>query len=139
MADDDAFEGAFDDWNQEIRPGTVISDLIGRLRYRQGNDPRDWSGAGGSKYLPMDWHMQCGTQKWTGPAATSGGFEITYPTPFGENPVIVGVPINTTPLYKDVRIQMTHQSAAVCEVYWWSADNLTRVDVSWLALGPISL
>lgn len=136
--DDDLFGGFFNDFLEGFKPGTKVRN-IGLLRYRQGNDPRDWSGAGGTKYLPSDWHMQCGTQKWTGGAATSGAFEITYPTPFADNPVIIGTVINTTPLFEDCRIHMSHASAAVCEVYWFSANNLTRVDVSWLALGPIAL
>ena len=136
--DDDAFSGAFDDFMGDVRPGTTVSG-VGRLRYRQGNNPRDWSSAGGSKYLPHDWHMQCGAKKWTGGARRSGGFEIRFPIPFAEPPVILVSPAGTNPNFEEIRFQSTIQSSAVIEVYWWSTNNLTSVWVNWLALGPIGL
>ena len=134
----DDFGDFFDNWLGGIRPGSKVAN-IAALRYRQGSDPRDWSQAGGSKYLPGEWHFQCGSQKWTGGAAASGGFEITFPVQFAEPPVIIGTPTLTTPLFKDVRIQINIQSAAVVEVYWFAAVNLTLVWVNWLAIGPIGL
>ena len=53
MSDEDAFGGdLFDSFQDKIKPGTKVSGVVGRLRYRQGNDVRDWSGAGNAKYLP---------------------------------------------------------------------------------------
>ena len=138
MAEDDAFEGGFDDFLGDIAPGRTVS-MAGRLRYRQGNDPRDWSGAGGSKYLPHDWYMMCGSKKWSGAAAKSGGFEITFPIPFGDSPVMLVTCAGTFPPFEEVRMQSTIQSAAVIEVYWWSTNNLTKLYVSWFAMGPIGL
>ncbi len=136
--DEDAFSGAFDDFLGTIKSGTTVSG-VGRLRYRQGSDVKDWSQPGGSKYLSRDWHMQCGCKKWTGAARNSGAFEITFPTPFAEPPLILVGPSGTTPLFEEIRFQTTIQSASVIEVYWWSTNNLTKVQVNWLALGPIGL
>ena len=136
---DDAFGGeVFDDFLGEIKPGTTVSGA-GRLRYRQGSDKRDWSAGGNAKYLPGDWHMQCGAHEKMFTQRKSGGFEITFPTPFAEPPVFIVSCAGTLPLFEEVRFQATIQSAAVIEVYWWSTNNLTRVYVNWLALGPIGL
>lgn len=137
--DQDAFDdGAFDDWVGDIRPGAKVSH-VGLLRYRQGADPRDWSIGGGSKYLPGDWHMQAGCSKQTFTARSSGGFEITFPVPFGDAPICFVSPAGTTPLFEEIRYQVTIQSNAFIEVYWWSTNNLTKLWVNWLAMGPIGL
>ena len=81
----DAFGGdEFSDFISDIQPGSKVGSWVGKLRYRQGNDPRDWSSAGGSTYLPKDWQMQCGSFRDMFTARNSGGFEITFPVPFGE-------------------------------------------------------
>jgi hypothetical protein len=36
-------------------------------------------------------------------------------------------------------MQTTIASASTVEVYWWSTNNLTRIWVNWLAMGPIGL
>ena len=136
---DDAFSGAFSDWDVGVKPGTRLSLLIGRLRYRQGNDIKDWSGAGGTKYVVNDWHMQVGAHEEMFTQRSSGGFEVTFPIPFAEPPLFVVSPAGTKPLFEEIRFQATVQSAAVFEVYWWSTNNLTRVYVNWLAIGPIAL
>ena len=136
---DDAFEGLFDDWNQDIKPGSTLSYLIGQLRYRQGNDIKDWSGAGGTKYLTHDWHMQLGSFRDMFTVRKSGGFEITFPVPFAEPPVILVTISGTLPAFEEATIQAPVQSAAVVEVYWWSTNNITRIYVNWLAFGPIGL
>lgn len=142
MADEiDPFGGSlFDDFLGEggIRPGSTVSG-VGRLRYRSGSDPKDWSQPGGSDYLPRDWHMQCGAEDWSGGARSSGGFEITFPTPFAEPPLVICCAAGTIPAFEEIRFQTTIQSAAVIEVYWWSTNNLTKVVINWLALGPIGL
>ncbi len=137
---DDEFseEGGFGDWLSGLRPGHKVS-LGGSLRYRQGSDPKDWSQPGGSKYLPREWQMQVGAQKWTGGARKSAGFEINFPVAFADPPVVLVSCSNTTPLFEEVRFQVTFQSAATVEVYWWSTNNLTLVSVSWLAIGPIGM
>ena len=83
--------------------------------------------------------MQCGSAKDTFTSRSFGGFELTYPVPFADNPVIIASVIATYPVFKQVTIQMSHASNAVCEVYWWSAVNITRLYISWLALGPVGL
>ena len=135
---DDAFGSGFSDFLGDIKPGKTVS-MAGRLRYRQGNDPRSWAGAGGSKYLPHDWYMMCGAQKWSGGARKSGALEITFPVPFAEPPVILVTCAGTFPPFEEVRMQSTIASAAVIEVYWWSTNNLTKLYVNWLAMGPIGL
>lgn len=140
MADnDDMFGGElFDDFLGSIKPGTTVT-ISGVLRYRQGADPSDWSAAGGTKYLPRDWQMMCGSAKWTGAAATSGGFEITFPVAFGDSPVVYVSPAGTFPPFEEIRFQATIQSSEVTEIYWWSTNNLTKVYVSWFAIGPVGL
>ena len=137
MADqDDSFGDFFRSFTEGIKPGSKVMPL---LRYRQGADLKDWSTAGSQKYVPGDWHMQCGCKKWSGAANDHGAVELTFPTPFAEPPVLVMTPTNTVPGFKEVNVMVTVQSAAVYEVYWFSVDNLTRVDFFWLALGPIGL
>ncbi len=136
---DDAFGGdLFGDFLDTVKPGTRVS-AVGMMRYRQGNDPRNWSGPGGSKYLPGDWHMQCGAHKKMFTVRKSGGFEITFPIPFAEPPLFLVSCAGTLPMFEEVRMQSTIQSAAVIEIYWWSTNFLTRVYVNWLAFGPIGL
>ncbi|MFN2263062.1 MAG: hypothetical protein ACK2UM_02275 [Anaerolineales bacterium] len=137
---EDAFDNElFDDWGA-IQPGNVISPLRDKLRYRQGNDPVDWSSPGGSKYLPRDWQMQCGAAKDTFTARSFGGFEITFPVAFGDNPVFVCSVAGTLPAFTAVsQLQAIPASAAVMEVYWWSAANITRIYVNWIAIGPIGI
>lgn len=137
---DDEFgeEGGFGDWLSGLRPGHKVSGAR-LLRYRQGSDPRDWSAAGGAKYLPRDWQMQCGTQKWTGAAAVAGALQVTFPVAFADPPVFLATCLNTTPLFQRIQFQCPTQSAGAQEIYWWAAAALTRVDFCWLALGPIGM
>jgi hypothetical protein len=121
-----------------IRPGHKVS-MVGQLRYRQGSDPRDWSGSGAAKYLPRDWHMMCGSKQWTGAAATSGAVEVTFPAPFGDLPLILATVHNTTPIFKTCELLASPASSQTMEIYWRCSDSLTRVDIYWLALGPIGI
>ncbi len=138
---EDAFSGEmFGDFMDTIKPGSRVSrGDPGLLRYRQGNDPRDWSGAGGTKYLPGDWNMQCGSFRKMFTVRKSGGFEVTLPIPFAEPPLVLVSISGTLPAFEEVRFQSTIQSAGVFEVYWWSTNFITRVYINWLALGPIGL
>ena len=136
---DDAFGGGlFGDFLDTVKPGTRVSG-IGLMRYRAGASSRNWSSPGNAKYLPGDWHMQCGAHKKMFTQRSSGGFEITFPIPFAEPPLFIVSCGGTLPLFEEVRFQSTIQSSAVIEIYWWSTNNLTRVYVNWLAFGPIGL
>jgi hypothetical protein len=136
---DDAFGGdLFGGFLDTMKPGTSVSG-VGRLRYRQGNNVRDWAGPGGSKYLARDWHMQCGAFKKLFTVRKSGGFEITFPIPFGGTPLVLVSPSGTWPPFEEIRYSVEIQSAAVVEIYWWSTNFITRVYVNWFALGPIGL
>ena len=135
---DDGFGGYYDSFLEGITPGSKVSSG-GIFRYRQGGDPRDWSAAGGSKYLPGDWQMQAGCIKWTGAAAASGMVEITFPTPFADSPIVLCTVTNTNPGFERCVVQPTIAAPSLLEVYWWSDNNLTRVDIFWLALGSIGL
>jgi hypothetical protein len=135
---EEGFGDFFSSFTEGMKPGSKIYDF-GLLRYRQGAHSRNWALPGAVNYLPGDYQILAGCQKWTGAAAASGGFEVTYPTPFAENPIILLTVTNTTPLFERAVVQATNQSSSVCEVYWWSDNNLTRIDVYWFALGPISL
>jgi hypothetical protein len=137
--EEDAFEGdIFSGFGTEIEPGHVITDLTGKLRYRQGGDYDDWSMTGGTKYLPRNWYMQCGAAKDIFAAATSGGFEVEYPEPFGNNPIFLCDVIATLPVFTEITcIECETQSPSVMEIYWWSAANITRIYINWLAIGPV--
>jgi hypothetical protein len=65
--------------------------------------------------------------------------EVTFPARFSGLPLVLVTPINTTPLFEDVRFQAPLASAAGMEIYWFSAVNLTMVTFAWLAIGPIGL
>jgi hypothetical protein len=136
--DQDAFGGdIFSNWG-DVEPGHVISNIADKLRYRQGNDYDDWSSPGGSKYLPRNWYMQCGAAKDSFTVRSSGGFEVTFPQPFGDNPLFLCNVIGTLPAFTEITgLQAIVQSAAVMEVYWWSAANITQIYINWLAIGPV--
>ena len=138
MAEDDAFSGdVFSNWG-DIEPGHKIDNLADKLRYRQGNDYDDWSGAGGTKYLPRNWFMQCGAAKDTFVARDSGGFEVEYPVPFGDQPIFLCNVIATLPGFTEITgLQAVGASNEIMEVYWWSAANITRIYINWLAIGPV--
>lgn len=137
MSDD--FGDLFDDFIIEgIRPGHQVS-MVGAMRYRQGANVQDWSAPGAQKFLPRDWHMQCGCEKWTGSAATFGGIEIYFPTPFAYEPIVLATATNTTPLYKPVNVLASIVGPDGVEIYWSCGTSLTRVDINWLALGAIGL
>jgi hypothetical protein len=140
MADEDAFGGdLFGDWGA-VEPGHVITNVSEKLRYRQGNDYNDWSSPGGTKYLPRNWYMQCGAAKDTFVAKASGGFEVTFPQAFGDNPIFLCNVTGTLPGFTEITgLQAIVQSAAVMEVYWWSAANITRIYINWLAIGPVGV
>jgi hypothetical protein len=136
---EDAFGGElFGDWLEGIKPGRV-SSAVGQMRYRAGSDPRDWSAPGSSKYLPGDWHMQCGCYRKMFTARSSGGFEFDFPIAFAEPPLLISSIAGTLPSFEEAVMQTTVQSSSTIEVYWWSTNNLTRIWVNWLALGPIGI
>ena len=138
--DEDLFGGdVFDNWD-EVEPGHIISKFPSRLRYRQGADVSNWIACGGTKYLPRNWFMQCGAQKDTFTARKFGGIEVTFPTPFGDNPIFLCNVIATLPVFEAVyALQAVAASRSVMEVYWWSVNNFTRVYFNWLAIGPVGL
>ncbi len=138
--DEDAFGGGvFDEWLDTIKPGSIISGLVGKLRYRAGNDAKDWSGAGSTKYLPGNWHMMCGAFRDMFTSRSSGGFEVNFPVPFAEPPLLMVAISGTLPAFEEARFQAPIQSSSTFEVYWWSTNNITRLYINWLALGPIGL
>ena len=141
MAEDqDAFSGElFNDWGA-IEPGHVISPLKSSIRYRQGGDVSDWSDPGSQKFLPRDWEIQVGAMKDTFVARSSGGFEVVYPVPFADNPIFVCTVTGTMPAFEEVsQLQAIPSSPAIMEVYWWSVNNITRIYINWIAIGPIGL
>jgi hypothetical protein len=137
---DDSFGDFFKGFMDGLKPGSGrVRAVNGDLRYRQGGDPSTWAYPGAAKYLPGNWQMQCGSSKWTGVAATSGSWVLTYPVGFADNPVVVMTVIYTFPLFERAVVQPNHASTTALEVYWWSDNNLTALWVSWLALGPIAM
>ena len=138
--DEDAFGGnLFEDWLDNLDAAGRVASAVGQLRYRAGGNSRDWSAPGSSKYLPGDWHMQAGCFRKMFTARKSGGFEISFPTPFAEPPLVIANIGGTLPQFEEARFQSTIQSSSVVEIYWWSTNNLTRIWINWLALGPIGI
>ena len=131
----DDFEG-FEDFLSGLQPGRKVT-LGGGLRYREGGDARDWSAPGQTKRVPGDWMMQIGVRSDTFAAATSGMVEVSFPQAFGDPPWIMACPVNTLPAFQDVRVLPTIASAAGLEIYWHSSVNLTYIEISWMAIGPI--
>lgn len=137
---EDTFGEFFKGFMEGLKPGTArIRAAIGDLRYRQGASAESWALPGAQKYLPGNWQMQCGSSKWTGVAATSGSWEITYPIGFASHPVVLMTCIYTFPLFERAVVQPNHAATTTLEVYWWSDNNLTAVWVSWLAIGPMKI
>jgi len=137
--DEDDFGDIFSGWDQ-VKPGHVVTALGEKLRYRQGNDYNDWSSCGGTRYLPRNWFMQCGAAKDTFIQRDSGGFEIEYPVPFGDNPIFLCNVTGTLPGFTEITgLQAVAQNNEIMEIYWWSAANITRIYVNWLAIGPVGV
>jgi hypothetical protein len=138
---EDAFGGdLFKDWLHGLEPGAGrVGSVVGQLRYRAGGDARDWSTPGSTKYLPGDWNMQTGCFRKMFTARNSGGFEFNFPVAFAEPPLLISSIAGTLPSFEESVMQTTVQSKSTVEVYWWSTNNLTRIWVNWLALGPIGL
>lgn len=138
---EDAFGGdLFAGWLDQFGPGEGrVSSLVGQLVYRAGSDALDWSQPGSTKYLPRNWHMQAGCYRDTFTARSSGGFEFDFPIPFADPPLLISSIAGTLPAFEESIIQTTVQSKTTIEVYWWSTNNLTRIWVNWLALGPIGV
>jgi hypothetical protein len=139
MPDEDSFGDFFRSFTEGITGGKRVSGG-GLFRYRQGGDLKNWSNAGTKKYLPGDWHIQAGCCKWTGAAAVFGMVELTFPIPFADAPIIVCQPTNTNPGFERCVCQPTVSGSGIDEeVYWWSDNNLTRVDIRWIAFGPTTI
>lgn len=138
--DEDSFGEFYTGFMEGLKPGSGrVRSVIGDMRYRQGANVDNWALPGAQKFLPGSWEMQCGSSKWTGVAATSGSWLLTYPVGFANNPVVLMTVIYTFPLFERAVVQPNHASTTALEVYWWSDNNLTALWVSWLALGPIAL
>ena len=139
--DEDAFGGdLFKAWLDNLGPGAGrVSALIGQLRYRAGSSKNDWSSPGSTKFLPRDWHMQVGCFRKMFSARKSGGFEFDFPVDFADPPILISSIAGTLPSFEQVVMQTTVQSKSTVEVYWWSVNNLTRIWVNWLAMGPIGI
>ena len=136
---EDSFGDFFKSFTESITGGSRVSSG-GLFRYRQGSDLKDWSKSGGTKYLPGEWHIQAGCLRWTGAAAVSGMKELTFPTPFADAPILICQVTNTIPGFERCVCQPTVQAGGVSEeVYWWSDNNLTRVDFRWIAIGPTTI
>jgi hypothetical protein len=131
-------EDEFGDFLRWLRPGRKVN-LTGMLRYREGSDAQDWAEPGGAKYLPREWQILAGSIKWSGAAATSGVVEVTFPAKFSGLPLVYVTPINTTPLFKDIRCQAPLASAEAMEIWWFAGASLTEAIFCWLAIGPIGL
>ena len=137
MVDEDSFGDFFRSFTEGIAPGRKVMPLF---RYRQGADLKDWSSAGNQKFLPGEWQIQAGCLKWTGAAAVSGSVDLRFPVPFADSPICVCVVTNTNPGFERcVVVPTVAGGGQLYEVFWWSDNNLTRVDIFWIAFGSIGL
>jgi hypothetical protein len=127
---------SFEAFVEALKPGRAVR-LGGLLRYRQGGDPRDWSQPGAIKYVPVDYQVLVGSIQWSGTASASGALEVIFPAPFSQDPIVLCTPVNTTPLFQDVRAQMPIASPLTAEIHWFAAADLTALVFHWLAIGPV--
>jgi hypothetical protein len=118
-------------YDQGFRGGQVTT----LIRYRAGgHSGADWAYPGDTARPGMGAMLLVGSAKWTGVAASSGGFEVTLPAPFAGSPVAIAVPTLTIPAYTGVMLQVA-PDAYQLTVYWSSLANITELWVSWLAAG----
>lgn len=139
MSDDDPFGedfGSLEDFMSGLKPGES-RPLSGILRYRQGNDPLDWSTGGASKYIPGSWQMLAGSIMWEGAADVFGGVEFNFASRFVNNPLVIATPTYTWPLFTWVSCMPAISSPYALTIYWWSKTNITQVMFNWLAMGPV--
>ena len=127
---------SFEAFVEGLRPGRAAR-LGGLLRYRQGGEARDWAQPGELKFVPVDYQVLVGSIRWNGTASASGALEVTFPAPFSQDPVVLCTPVNTTPLFQDVRCQMAIASPLRAEIHWFAAASLTAAVFHWLAIGPV--
>jgi hypothetical protein len=127
---------SFETFVEGLRPGRAAR-LGGLLRYRQGGDARDWAYPGAAKFVPVDYQVLVGSVQWSGTARASEALEVTFPAPFSQDPIVLCTPVNTSPLFQDVRCQMPIASPHGAEIHWFAGADLTAVVFHWLAIGPV--
>ena len=138
MSDDDPFGSYFKSFLESIKPGSRVFPL---MRYRQGGSKSDFSTAGGTNYLPGEWEIAMGCNKWTG-AAQKGPKtkDITLPIEYRDGFLVFCQVIQTTPVFEElITVQTPISSSYSFEFIWQSTNNLTLVAFNWLTFGEIKL
>lgn len=133
-------ESGFESWEallRRLKPGRSLGPGVNPvgMRYRQGGEARDWAAPGGERYTPLGGFMQCGSARWSGAPALSGGLAVNLPAHYADTPLVWVTPAYTQPLFSEVRLLASPQASSL-EIHWWAAAALTELHVFWLAFGP---
>ncbi len=121
----------FDSWIKRVQP--VRSPLV--VRYRKGGDGQDYALPGSQVSVPVGGYFQAGASRWSGAAATSGGFSVALAQPFAGSPLVVVTPVYTQPLFTGVFLLASPQAYQI-ELHWWALSAISELHVHWLAFGP---
>jgi len=118
--------------------GTTLAD-VPHLYRRQGGSATVWDTPGTTTYTPTSVRMQAGQASWTGAASTSGSFAVTFPTAFSDVPLVF-LSLSTKTVSFANKLALSYDAlAASVGIYWRNvedANTYTRVDITWLAIGP---
>lgn len=116
---------------------TKLGNRVIQFRRRQGASATIWDVEGNTTYTPTTVRMQAGCKKWTGGAASSGNFTITFPEAFSAGPLVFITNVGDTS-NRDVTCAVDATGGASVDVYWEDvgAGTHTALIFNWLAIGP---
>lgn len=113
---------------------TKAGARVAQFYRRQGGSATIWSSGGSTDYVPTAVRMQGGSYAWSGSAAASGSFTVTFPVAFSYTPLLY-----LTFIYKTVHafLAVVNMSATQFDIIWETeSGTVTEVDMFWLAIGP---
>src|SRR3990167_7808684 len=118
---------------------TIAGNRVPQFYRRQGGSATVWDTPGTTTYTPTSVRMQAGQASWTGAASTSGSFAVTFPTAFSDVPLVF-LSLSTKTVSFANKLALSYDAlAASVGIYWRNvedANTYTRVDITWLAIGP---
>jgi hypothetical protein len=108
---------------------------------RQGGDVTNWDLYGVNNYIPAVSKLQCGSIQWAGAPAALGTIQITFPSPFIDNPIVIptAADINLGMMTGNpIAVSVAVSGPTTAEIFWWAVDGVTTfttMEIRWLAMG----
>ena len=113
----------------------ALVDIPTDFVMRQGGDIVDWDDVGSTNYsIAREVKRQAGATQWTG-SASSGSISITFPEAFTSAPLIFVQVQEIFGSYDTLVTRVRNITTNGFDIYWFSGQTTTQVDLSWLAVG----